>query len=172
MESGLCKYSIYGLIQYAMMLCTTSNNAKMDIEGASQIANAAMSCSKTQYNTTEQLTFLNCAYYGIVAFYTEPLQVCADVLQQGFNDGMSLGDTGKSCFNFSQHIRTAIIAGDRLFTLLKTVDYYLRMASSYQNKTARAYLSVNCNTISLLTWFDPGWDTLLQFHVFLVLNLR
>jgi hypothetical protein len=23
-----------------------------------------------------------------------------------------------------------------------------------------------------MTWFDPGWDTLLQFLVFLVLNLR
>ena len=44
MEKDLCKYSIDGFIQYAMLLCTTSKNAKMNIEGASQIANAAMSC--------------------------------------------------------------------------------------------------------------------------------
>ena len=155
MEKGLCKYSIAGFVQYAMLLCT-SKITKVDIEGALRIAKAAMSCSKTRYDRTDQLPFLYCVYYGFVAVYTEPLQTCADMLRQGFDAGMSLGDTCNAFFNSVQHIKTAIIVGDRLPTLLKKVDYYLKLASTYQNETVGAFLSVNRDTISLLLGGEPS----------------
>ena len=141
MEKGLCKYSIAGFVQYAMLLCT-SKITKVDIEGALRIAKAAMSCSKTRYDRTDQLPFLYCVYYGFVAVYTEPLQTCADMLRQGFDAGMSLGDTCNAFFNSVQHIKTALIVGDRLPTLLKKVDYYLKLASTYQNETLGAFLLI------------------------------
>jgi hypothetical protein len=149
MEKGLCKYSIFGFVQYAIGLCT-GKIAKTDIEYASRIGKAAMSCSKKRYHTTELLPNLYLGYYSFVAFYTEPLQVCADMLQQGFDAGMSLGETGVAFFNSSHHVRTALMAGDRLPTLLEKVDYYLRLANTYQNETAKAFLSFQRETISIL----------------------
>ena len=40
MQNGICKYSIMGFVQYAMMLCC---KRVKDIKGASQIGKAAMS---------------------------------------------------------------------------------------------------------------------------------
>ena len=150
MEKGLCKYSIMGFVQYAGVLCTTSKIAKKRIESASRIAKAAMSCSKTRYKTPEQVPFLYSSYYGLIAFHTEPLQTCANMLRQGFDAGMSLGESGMAFFNAIQHIKTAVIAGDRLPSLLEKVDYYLEQASTHQNEIAKAYLSIFRGTISTL----------------------
>jgi hypothetical protein len=75
MEKGLCKYSISSFVQYGIMLCT-GKNAVEDIDHASRIGEAAMSCSKTQYRTTEQFPRLSFLYCTIVAPYTEPLLWC------------------------------------------------------------------------------------------------
>ncbi|KAL3773705.1 hypothetical protein ACHAW5_001041 [Stephanodiscus triporus] len=149
MKNGLCKYSIMGFISFAMALCD-SKIAKKDIEDASRIGKAAMSCWMKRYHTTELLPNLYLVYYGSFAFHTEPLQVCADMLRQGFDVGMSLGETGAAFFNSSQHIRTALISGERLSTLLEKVDYYLRLANTYQNETAKVFLSLHHETISIL----------------------
>jgi len=149
MEKGLCKYSIMGFISFAMALCD-SKIAKKDIVNASQIGKAAMSCWMKRYHTTGLLPNLYLSYYGFVAFYTEPMQVCADMLQQGFDAGMSLGETGVAFFNSVQHIRSALMAGDRLPTLLEKVDYYLKLANIYQNEIAKVGLSFYHGTISIL----------------------
>jgi hypothetical protein len=155
MENGLCKYSIVGLVDFASVLCTTkfmSNNKieKNVIESASRIGKAAMSCSTTRYPTTEQLPNLYLVYYGFLAFHTVPIHICAKMLRQGFDVGMSLGDTGVAFFNSIQHVKTAFIAGDRLPTLVENVDYYLKLANNYQNETAQVFLSVQRETISIL----------------------
>ncbi len=149
MKNGLCTYSIVGFVQFAMVLLS-SNNAEMDIEGASRIAKAAMVCSKARYNSTEQLPNLLCFYYGCIAFHTEPLQTCAVMLRQGFDAGMSLGESGVALFNAIQHIKTEVMAGDRLPTLLEKVDYYLEQANTYQNEIAKAFLSIFRGTVSTL----------------------
>ncbi|KAL3797054.1 hypothetical protein ACHAW5_009640 [Stephanodiscus triporus] len=149
MEKGLCKYSIMGFVSYAWALCD-SKIVKKDIEDASRIGKAAMSCWMTRYRTTELLPNLYLCYYGFVAFHTEPLQACANMLRQGFDVGMSLGETGIAFFNSSQHIRNALMAGDRLPTLLENVDYYLKLANTYQNETAQVFLSCHRETISIL----------------------
>ena len=53
-------------------------------------------------------------------------------------------------FNAIRHIRTTVIAGDKLPTLLEKVDYYLALANTYQNEFAKTYLSIFRGTISAL----------------------
>jgi predicted ATPase len=149
MEKGLCKYSIVGFVSYAWALCD-DKIAKKDIENASRIGKAAMSCWMKRYHTTELLPNLYLSYYGFVAFHTEPLQVCANMLRQGFDVGMSLGETGIAFFNLSRYIEIALMAGDKLPTLLEKVDYYLKLANTYQNETAKLFLSLHRERISIL----------------------
>jgi len=149
LENGLCKHSIIGFVLYAMLLWM-SNIEKKDIDSASRIGKAAMSFSKKRYHTSEQLPHIYVIYYGFVAPYTEPLQSCADMLRQGFDAGMSLGETGISFLNSSLHITTAIVAGIRLPTVLEKVDYYLKLANTYQNEMIKTVLSINRETISIL----------------------
>ena len=151
MENGLCKHSILSFVVYAMVLCN-GNIVENNIDGASRIGKAAMSCSMKRYHTSEQLPHLYLAYNGFIAPYTEPLQSCADMLRQGFDAGMSLGETGIAFFNSCLHIRFAIVAGDRLPTLLEKVDYYLKLANTHQNEIAKAFLSVHRETISILIY--------------------
>ena len=42
------------------------------------------------------------------------------------------------------------MAGDRLPTLLEKMDYYLKLANTYQNETVKVFLSIPCETISIL----------------------
>ena len=60
-------------------------------------------------------------------------------------------------YNAIQHIKTAVVAGDRLPSLLEKVDYYLEQANTYQNENAKAYLSIFRGTISTL--IDKGDST-------------
>jgi hypothetical protein len=128
--------------------------AKKGIESASQIGKAAMSCFKQRYNTPDLVPDIYAVYYGFLAPYTEPLQTCADMLRQGFDAGMSLGETGAAFLNSSLHIRTGLIAGDRLPTLLEMVDCYLKQQTMNQHESARPYMLIFRGTISVL--IDKG----------------
>ena len=149
MKNGLCIYSIIGFVRFATMICS-NKIAKMDIEGASRIAKAAMSCFRERYNSANMLPALYYVYYAHIAFHTEPLHTCADMLRQGFDAGMSLGESGMAFFNAMQHIETAVVAGDRLPTLLEKVYYYLEQANTYQNEIAKTFLSIFRGTVSTL----------------------
>ena len=110
MKNGLCTYSIVGFVQYAMVLLS-SNNANNCVESASRIGKAAMSCYRERYNTAYMSPALYSIYYGHIAFHTEPLHTCAVMLRQGFDAGMSLGESGMALFNAIQHIKTAFMQG-------------------------------------------------------------
>ncbi len=149
MQNGLCRYSLICLSIYAMVLCS-DKLVYNDIEGALQMGKAAISVLKKRYHTSQTLANLNLCYHGYIAFYTEPLQTCAEMLQQGFVAGLSLGEVGDGFLNSSLHIRAALLAGERLPSLLDKLDYYLTMATNYQNEAAKAYLSIQRNTILIL----------------------
>ncbi len=156
MKNGLSIYSIHGFVQYAVVLLS-SNNVKNRVESASRIGKAAMSCYRERYNTAYMLPALYSIYYGHVAFHTEPLHTCADMLRQGFDAGISLGESGMAFYNAIQHIKTAVVAGDRLPSLLEKVDYYLEQENTHKNEFAKAYLSLFRGTISTL--IDKGEST-------------
>mmetsp|Transcript_7945 Transcript_7945/g.17919 ORF Transcript_7945/g.17919 Transcript_7945/m.17919 type:complete len:1329 (+) Transcript_7945:91-4077(+) len=152
-KHGVCKYSIMGLVQYAAGVL---NSAK-DIQGASRIGNAAMSCWKKRFHRAEMLPNLYVVYYGLVAFYSKPLQNTIDMLRQGFDVGMSLGDSGTAFLNATQQVKNSIIAGENLPTLLKKVDYYLELTDLYKNELTKTYLLIFRDTISTL--IDKGEST-------------
>ncbi|KAL3810773.1 hypothetical protein ACHAXA_011785 [Cyclostephanos tholiformis] len=162
MRNGLCEYSILGFVHLSAVLTSShfSNIVRHDIASASRIGRAAMSCWKTRYHSSMQLPKLYSAYYGFIAHYTEPLQTCADMLRQGFDIGMSLGQTGVAFENSSLHISTALIAGERLPTLLERVDYYLDLTNTYKNENSKEHLSIFRETISIL--IDKGGSTSLS----------
>jgi hypothetical protein len=82
-------------------------------------------------------------YYGYIAFHIEPLHTCAVMLRQGFDAGMSLGESGMALFNAIQHIKTSFMAGHRLPTLLEKVDYYLEQENTHQNEFAFSWHNIN-----------------------------
>ena len=150
MKHGLCKQSMMGLAYFAMLF-GNMNRAKEGVEIATRIGKAAISCLKDRYHASEHLANFYFVYYGIIAPHTEPLQTCADMLRQGFDAGMSLGDSDIAFFNSIHHIRTLIMAGERLPTLSEKVKYYLKMAKDYNNSTATSFLSLYLNTVTILT---------------------
>jgi hypothetical protein len=149
MENGLCKHSISGFLALAKLLCGNTLPNK-DIASASKIGKAAMSCFTQRYNTTEQIPDIHLSYYGFVAWRTEPLQNCAKKLGQAFDVGMSLGESDSAFNNSLCQIRTLILAGDRLPSLMEKMDYYMQKADTYNNELGKYFFSIFRGTIAVL----------------------
>ena len=94
------------------------------------------------------------AYSGEVAPYFEPLQSCAEIARQGFNAALSRGENRAAFLNAMQHIKMLIFAGEKLPTILKKVDFYLKLADQYKNAMATTVLSIFRNFTSTL--IDKG----------------
>ena len=149
MKHGISKHSIVGFVQLAAALSSINNTGQKNIEDASRIGKAAMSCCRNRYNLSDQPS-LYIQYYGLFAWHSESLQTCAEMLRQGFDAAMSVGETGTACLISVHHIKTAIIAGERLPALLEKVDYYSERANNHQHELAKFYLSIFQGTISTL----------------------
>jgi hypothetical protein len=149
MENGLCKHSIGGFFTLAALLCGNIL-PKKEIESATKIGKAAMSCFTQRYNTSEQIPEIYASYYGLVAWRTEPLQTCAKKHRQGFELGMSLGEPDTAFINSVGQIRLAFQAGDKLPSLLEKVDYYLKLADTYSNDLGKVMFLIFRGTIAIL----------------------
>ena len=149
MESGLCKHSISGFLILATLLCGNTL-PKKDIDIGSNIGKAAMSCFTQRYNTSEQISETYGTYYGFVAWRTEPLQNCAKKLGQGFDVGMSIGESDAAFTNSVHQIRSLILAGDRLPSLMEKMDYYMQKADAYNNVLGKIFFSIYRGTIAVL----------------------
>ena len=131
MEIGLCKHSISGFLVLAAL--RLRNMTEEDIDIGSKLGKAAMSCFTQRYNTSELVPETFSLYYGFVAWPTEPIQICIKKLRQGFEVGMSVGDIDYAFNGAMQHGMTAILAGDRLSTVMKLLGYYMQVANTYQH---------------------------------------
>jgi hypothetical protein len=149
MESGLCKHSISGFLILATLLCGNTL-PKKDIDIGSNIGKAVMSCFTQRYNTSEQIPDTYGTYYGFVAWRTEPLQNCAKKLGQGFEVGMSIGESDAAFTNSVHQIKSLILAGDRLPSLMKKVDYFMQKADTYSNVLGKIFFSIYRGTIAVL----------------------
>jgi len=153
MQHGLNKYSILGCVLYTALLC--GNALAKDIQSASRIGKAAMSCFNKRYQSSAELVpRLYLAYSGEVAPYFEPLQSCAEMARQGFNAALSRGENRAAFLNAMQHIKILIFAGEKLPTILEKVDFYLKLADQYKNAMAKIVLSILRNATSTL--IDKG----------------
>jgi hypothetical protein len=149
MENGMCKHSISGFLLLATILCGNTLSKK-DIDTSTKVGKAAMSCLTQRYNTSEQISETYGAYYGFVAWRTEPLQTCAKKLGQGFDVGMSIGESDTAFLNSVHQIKSLILAGDRLPLLMEKVDYYLELADAYNNVLGKIFFSIFRSTITIL----------------------
>ena len=149
MENGLCKHSISGFLALAKLLFGNTLQNK-DIASASKIGKAAMSCFTQRYNTTEQIPDIHLSYYGFVAWRTEPLQTCTKKHGQAFDVGMSLGESGMAFNNSVCQIRSSILAGDRLPSLMEKLDYYMKLADAYNNELGKLFFTIFHSTIAIL----------------------
>ena len=70
---------------------------------------------------------------------------------------MSAGDSATAFLNCVQHIKTSIIAGEKLSVLLENVSYYLELSERYKNELMKMYLLIFHDTISTL--IDRGKST-------------
>jgi hypothetical protein len=150
MGSGLCKHSISGFLILAALRLRKPTAAE-DIASAAKIGKAAMSCFTQRYNTTEQIPEAFSYYYGFVAWHIdEPLQTCTKKLAQGFEVGMSLGESGTAFNNAIQNVMTAILGGDRLPSLMEKLDYFMQKADTYQHLLSNLIFSIYRGTIAIL----------------------
>jgi hypothetical protein len=149
MENGLCKHSISGFLTLAALICSKSVPRK-EIATSTKIGKAAMSCFTQRYNTSEQIPVTYGTYYGYVAWRTEPLQTCTKKHGQAFDVGMSLGESGMAFNNSVCQIRSSILAGDRLPSLMEKVDYYIKLADAYNNELGKIFFTIFHSTIAVL----------------------
>ena len=157
-KHGICKHSILALCQYAAVKATRATTE--DIQEATRLGKAAMFCLNKRFHSTEvvaQVPKIYYTFYGFVAYYTENLQLCANMLRQGFDAGMSAGDSATAFLNSVQHIKTSFIAGEKLPTLLKQVEYYLTLLDLYKHELVKTYLLIFRDTLSTL--IDKGEST-------------
>ncbi|KAL7538257.1 hypothetical protein ACHAXR_008411, partial [Thalassiosira sp. AJA248-18] len=154
-HDGVCQDSVFAFVQYAAVLCQQCNLAP-DIEEACRVGKAAMSLLK-RFDSPEIVPKVYFCYFGFVAVHTEPLQVCTDNLRKGFEVGMSAGSTGiqgVAFYNSIHLIRTALLGGENLSSLLKESDYHLELMTRFHNKLSMPYVLAYRETIAKL--IDKG----------------
>jgi len=102
-------------------------------------------------------------FYGRIAWHYEPFQVCGDNLRRGFESGLSSGSN--LGFHCAFHvIKTAIISGEKLDSLLKEIDYYLHLLKTYKSELMKNALLISRETVSAL--IDKGEATSIEAKVF------
>ena len=156
MENGLCMDSLTGFIVLAALLCKKSMGDEIDILCATKIGKAAMTCLSQRYSA-EKIPVTYSVYYFFVAWHSEPLQICAEKLRRGFEVGMSLGDSHTAFYNSLQQVTFAILAGERLPTLLEKVDYYFGLANIYKDNLGKRSFSFHRHTIEILIGGGESW---------------
>ena len=88
LDHGICKDSAYGFVQYAAAVCHGASKVKE----ACRIGNIAMMLLKRNDSSADIVPKVYFFYYGWVAPYTEPLQVCTKNLRKSFDIVMSTAD--------------------------------------------------------------------------------
>ncbi len=101
-------------------------------------------------------------FYGRIAWRFEPFQVCGDHLRRGFESGLSSGSVRG--FNSAYHaVKSGIISGEKLVSLLKEIDFYLHLLKTYKDEIMRNVLLFGRETVSVL--IDKGEATSIDAEV-------
>ena len=162
MVNGLCMDSLTGFFVLAgllcniTLLCKKSMGDEIDILCATNIGKAAMTCLSQRYNA-EKIPVTYSLYYSFVAWHSEPLQICAEKLQRGFEVGMSLGESHAAFYNSLTQVTFGILAGERLPALLQKVDYYSGLANIYKDDFGMRCFSFHRHTIEILIGGGESW---------------
>jgi len=135
LEHGVCKDSVFGFVQYAAIICNFSKSEEVKyIQEACRIGKVGMSLLQRYGSPADIMPKVYFCYYGLVAVYLEPLQVCADNMRKSFEVGMSSGDSTLAVNNTLVSIKLAMSAGENLQSCLAEVDYHLEVMHRFQHK--------------------------------------
>jgi len=143
---GVTKFSAMGVIHYVSNIVQSGTN---DITVLCKIGKLAIALLN-QFESSDILARSYFVYYGFVAHYTDPIQSCDDMLEKGFQNGMSNGDTFSAFFCANHHIRLSLIGGANLQSLLRDTDYYLNIVGQHDNTVSKRYFLIFRETISTL----------------------
>jgi len=153
LEHGVCEDSVLGLVIYCGFICQSTKQASV-IREMGRVGKVIMNLLK-RFDSSAIMPYVYHFYYGYMSTHTVPLQLCTYNLRVGFKVAISSGKYAYVAFLNSIHIvRTALLSGQNLSTLLKETDYYLQVMTQFRNKITMPYLSAYRETISLL--IDKG----------------
>ena len=82
--------------------------------------------------------------------HLDPIQSCDAFLKNGYEIGISNGDTFSAFFSANHHIRLSLLAGGKLPSLLKETEYYLTMVEKHENLISGRYFLIFQETIKVL----------------------
>ncbi|KAL7543491.1 hypothetical protein ACHAXR_012775 [Thalassiosira sp. AJA248-18] len=142
------KYAIMGLVKFAAVVCF-SDFMKDDIPEMCRICELAMSTFNNDPRYTDQLSRVYVIYYAFVAPITQPLHLCAEKLRRAFECGVATGYRTYGFGSCIHDIRLSILAGTDLPTLLKRIEYYLKVMKKY-GSVIKLFLRIYHDTISML----------------------
>jgi len=151
LQHGMCKDSVFGFIQYAGMTCNLSKIEEVKyIQEACRIGKAGMSLLKKYGSPVDIMPKAYLFYYGFVAVYLEPLQVCADNMRKSFEVGMSAGESMLAVYSTILSIKIAMFGGENLQACLTEIDYHLEVMHRIQHKLILPYMLEYRETIVFL----------------------
>jgi len=126
----------------------------------SRIAKIAMSLLERFDVGGDQISGVFMNFYGRIAWRFEPFQVCGDNLRRGFESGLSSG-SNRGGFHCAFHvIKTGIISGEKLASLLKEIDHCLHLLKTYKSELIKNALLISRETVSAL--IDKGHATSIE----------
>lgn len=123
---------------------------------SSRIAKNAMTLMK-RFDAADQLPVFYLNFYGMIAWRHETLQVSADKLRNAFEAALSLGHVDIAFYCCIHVIKTRLLCGHNLKSVLKEIDYYLHLLKTYKKEFSINFLLIFRETASLL--IDNGKET-------------
>jgi hypothetical protein len=125
----------------------------------SQIAKNAMSLVE-RFDVPAQIPELYLNFYGRIAWRFEPFQAGIGNLRHSFEAGLSYGNNDMGMHCGIHVIKYLLFSGANLRSILKEIDYYLRLLETYKSEMARNFLLTWRETVSML--IDNGQATSIQ----------
>jgi len=121
-----------------------------NVQEACNVGKLALSLLKRFDSAPDQISKIFYLYYGTVAIYTEPLQICVNKLRRGFECGIASGEIFSGFLNALYDIGKSLIAGTHLPTLLKRTTYYMDAMKIHKNTLVETTFKQLRDTIQIL----------------------
>jgi hypothetical protein len=139
---GFCKYTAASMASVAALLCGKFK----DLSNGYRLGRVALSLL-TRFDATSLIPVVYLGFYGMVAFNSEPIMVCADQLHKGFQIGMSVGDTTIALMNGINYIQKAFVGGKNLLVLSNEIDYQLELSKTHGDNRATRFMGLFKETL-------------------------
>ena len=158
LENGISPDSLFGFLLYSGTVCMQSKSSAV-IKEACRVGKAVISLvNRPGFQSTLIVPRANFVYYGLVAIWTESLQLCTINLRKGLDVAMSCGNSETTLYyNSLTFVRCALLGGEHLPSILKETDIHLKAMYGFGNYLSFHWVAAYRETISIL--IDKGEHT-------------